>query len=615
MLEILTSELVDALKDAIKSQYGDVELPPLSLGLPPQVELGDFTFGVFPLAKPLRKGPPIIAKELAAKVCHPALSKVEAVGPYLNLTVFPDVLFKCLIQSIANPERVYGHNASGGGQTVMVEYSSPNTNKPLHIGHLRNNLLGFSVSRLLEANGYKVVKACLVNDRGIHICKSMLGYQRFFAGQTPESRQQKGDHFVGDIYVAYEKALKAEKESIAAQLSVDGPHGKALSGEALEKAVDERSTLVAETKEMLRQWEAGDEGIRALWRTMNGWVYDGFEKSYRAMGVSFDQYYYESELYQKGREKVLEALKAGMVTKRPDGAVVIDLSAENLDPKVLLRSDGTSLYITQDIGVALQKWEDHQPKRSLYVIANEQDHQMRVLFIILKRMGYAWAEGCYHLSYGMVYLPEGRMKSREGKVVDADDLMAELYAEARQELEKRQADSEEKLSEEELHARAHAVGMGGVKFFFLKINPRKDFVFNPAESIQFQGDTGPYIQYTHARIRSILRKASAQGHAPAAPLDAVAMKTLGNLEERALARTLIDFPRVVAEAGEKMLPSSIASYLLEVAAAFNKFYHEHQVLRAADEATLRARLALSSATAQVLNSGLTLLGIVAPEAM
>jgi len=303
------------------------------------------------------------------------------------------------------------------------------------------------------------------------------------------------------------------------------------------------------------------------------------------------------------------------VTRRPDGATVIDLTEEKLDPKVLLRSDGTSLYITQDIGVALQKWDDYQPARSIYVIGNEQDHQMKVLFIILKRMGYAWAEGCYHLSYGMVYLPEGRMKSREGKVVDADDLMEELYQEAREELERRQADSEEKLSPEELEARARAVGLGGIKFFFLKTNPRKDFTFNPAESIQFQGDTGPYVQYTHARIKSMLRKAEALGHAPASPFDKTAMESLGNLEERGLARVLIDFPRVVSEASEKLMPSTVASYLVELSAAFNKFYHEHQVLRASDENTLRSRLALAGATAQVLATGLTLLGITAPEAM
>lgn len=613
MLDRLKAELVDALTAAIHARFGAVELPPLVLGLPPQVELGDFTFGVFPLAKPLRKGPPIIARELAEAVTHPALVKVEAVGPYLNLTVAPPVLFQALIQSVLHSSLPFGFHTTGHGKRVMVEYSSPNTNKPLHIGHLRNNLLGYSVSRILAAVGYDVIKACLVNDRGIHICKSMLGYQRFFAGQTPQSRQQKGDHFVGEIYVTYEKALKAEKDALAASLSSEG-----LTGEALEKAVDAGSPLLQATHELLRQWEAGNPEVRALWETMNGWVYEGFEQTYREMGVSFDQYYYESQLYQSGRARVLEALERGLVTRRPDGAVAIDLSEDGLDPKVLLRADGTSLYITQDIGVALQKWADHQPERSIYVIGNEQDHQMKVLFIILKRLGYAWASGCFHLSYGMVSLPEGRMKSREGKVIDADDLMHEMVKEAREELDKRQTEDGEVLQEAELQDRARAVAMGGIKFFFLKTNPRKDFMFNPAESIQFQGDTGPYVQYTHARIKSILRKAAERGHVlsdETMVAGSGALETLGNLEERGLARTLVDFPRVVAEAAERLQPSSIASQLLEVAAAFNKFYHEHQILRATDTQTLMGRLALAAATARVLATGLELLGIEAPEAM
>lgn len=610
MLDILRQELQDAMKDAVVACFGPGEYPPLPMSLPPQVEQGDFTFGIFPLAKPLRKGPPLLAKELASHFCHPAVDKVEAVGPYLNLFLNPAALAKILLKSVFASETRFGFQNIGKGQRVMVEFSSPNTNKPLHIGHMRNNLLGWSASQLLGALGFEVVKACLVNDRGIHICKSMLGYHRFFGGVTPASRQQKGDHFVGDIYVAYEKALKAEKEAIAASLADSG-----LKGDALDAEVGRRSPLVQETQEWLRRWEAGDPELRQLWSQMNGWVYEGFEQTYREMGVSFDRYYYESQLYLKGRALVLEALEKGIVERRADGAVVIELSQDGLDPKVLLRSDGTSLYITQDIGVALEKWEEYQPSRSVYVIGNEQDHQMKVLFITLKRMGYAWADGMYHLSYGMVNLPDGRMKSREGRVIDADDLLAEMQQVARAELVRRMTESGEPLSEQALEQRSRMVALGGIKFFFLKINPRKDFIFNPQESIQFQGDTGPYIQYTHARIKSILRKAAEAQLSPAQAMQERGTEGLGNLEERALMRVLVEFPRVVAESAERFMPSTLCTYLLDLAGAFNKFYHDHSVLKAETEQLIVARLGLSAATAQVLATGLELLGIPAPEEM
>lgn len=610
MLDILRQELQDAMKEAVIACFGPGDYPSLPMTLPPQVEQGDFTFGIFPLAKPLRKGPPLLAKELAARYCHPAVARVEAVGPYLNLFMHPGALAQVLLKSVFASEMRFGFHASGKGQRVMVEFSSPNTNKPLHIGHMRNNLLGWSTSQLLHAMGYEVIKACLVNDRGIHICKSMLGYHTFFAGQTPTSRNQKGDHFVGDIYVAYEKALKAEKDAIASSLKDSG-----LSGDALDAEVSRRSPLMQETQEWLRRWEAGDAPIRQLWQQMNGWVYEGFEETYRSMGVAFDRYYYESELYLKGRALVLDALEKGIVERRADGAVVIELSQDGLDPKVLLRSDGTSLYITQDIGVALEKWEQYQPARSVYVIGNEQDHQMKVLFITLKRMGYAWAEGMYHLSYGMVNLPDGRMKSREGRVIDADDLLREMQQVARAELERRMAESGEALSEEALAQRSRMVALGGIKFFFLKINPRKDFIFNPQESIQFQGDTGPYIQYTHARIKSIVRKAAEQQLSPTQALGPNGTDGLGNLEERALVRVMLDFPRVVAESAERYMPSTLCTYLLDLAGAFNKFYHEHSVLKAESQQLIVARLGLAAATAQVLATGLELLGIPAPEEM
>lgn len=616
MLDSLKQELLTAIAAAIKAGFGDVALPPLSLSLPPQADLGDFTFETFPLAKVLRRAPPMIAATLQKHLQHPALKQAVAAGAYLNLTLEPEEVFGRLVRATRESDKPFGTHSTYTGKRVMVEYSSPNTNKPLHIGHLRNNLLGWSVTRILEAVGYQVVRACLVNDRGIHICKSMLGYQKFFAPKTPSSEGIKGDHFVGDCYVAFEKARKAEEEQLKARLTAEG-----LTGDALDKALDEQSVLMQEARAMLRAWEEGDAQTLELWRTMNAWVYAGFEATYQAMGVSFDRFYYESELYSRGKAIVLDALAAGKVVRRPDGAVVMDLSSEGLDPKVLLRSDGTSLYITQDIGVALQKWDDYHCNRSIYIIGNEQDHQMRTLFLTLKHLGYAFADGLYHLSYGMVELPEGRMKSREGRVVDTDDLIADLSRTAREELLKRiQSDGdgtseEPRLSDDALQRRAYAVAMGGIKFFFLKVNPRRDFTFHPADSIQFQGDTGPYIQYTHARIRSMLRKAAAMGLDPHHAAEAGGLRTLGNAEERALLRCLMDYPRAVLEAAEKMQPSTLATWMLEAAAAFNRFYHAHPVLKAEQTEVILGRLALAEATAVILARALDLLGIEAPEEM
>jgi arginyl-tRNA synthetase len=619
MLESLKRDLLAALHKAITDRFGAIEVPPLALGLPPSVDLGDFTFGVFPLAKPLRKPPPVIAKELKEELDRSLpgskLSRIDAVGPYLNLTVEPAVLFEALCESIRDAEQPFGLSRAHAGKRAMVEFSSPNTNKPLHLGHIRNCVLGDASSHLLQAVGYEVIRACLVNDRGIQICQSMLAYQKSFAGRTPASRNQKGDHLVGDCYVAFSQALKKEKAELRARLTEEG-----LKDEALEQRIDAESVLLRESRELLRRWEAGDPDVRALWRQMNDWVLEGHNETYRRLGIAFDRFYFESELYTKGRQMVLDALERGQVQRREDGSVFIDLSAEGLDTKVLLRRDGTSLYITQDLGVAQQKWADYQPERSIYVIANEQDHQMRVLFEILKKLGFPGAAGLYHLSYGMVNLPEGRMKSREGNVVDADDLLDEMFTKARETAAEknqlRQSDEGgEAPSELELEARARAVTLGAIKFFMLKTNPRKDFVFNPEESVDFQGDTGPYVQYTHARIRSILRKGAARGVTVTATRTLETYRPLGNPEERSLARVLSDFPRVVSEAAEKLLPSSIATYLLDLAAAFNRFYHHHSVLGAPEPEVVLARLALTEATGIVLARGLNLLGIEAPDAM
>ncbi len=610
MIQSLIDDIIQAVVQVLRERHGDVALPDLVIEPAPRADLGDLSLPTFPLARVLRQAPARIAAELAEALEVSSLARVEAAGPYLNLTFRPEVLFRELVTAVKESDPPYGFSRAFAGHRAMVEFSSPNTNKPLHIGHVRNIVLGWSICRLLEAVGHEVVKVCLVNDRGIHICKSMWAYQHLFAGETPESRGQKGDHFVGDCYVAFGEALEKEQEELKARLAREG-----VPTEEMASLLESESRLVAETREMLRRWEAGDEEVRRLWQMMNEWVYAGFDETYRRLGVHFDKVYHESDLYQRGRDIVLDALDRGVVVRRDDGSVAIDLSSKGLGEKVLLRSDGTSLYITQDIGLAVQKWEDYHPERSIYVIGNEQNHQMKALFATLKALGFEWADGLQHFSYGMVFLPDGIIKTRKGNVVDADDLMDEMFAKAREKALETSTDDERLPGQAEVDERARVVGLGAIKHYMLKYNPKKEFTFFPEESIQLTGDTGPYVQYTHARIRSILRKADRMGLRPEMAEAAGGFATLGNEDERDLARILLAFPSTVAGAARTLSPSMVAKYLAELAAAFNRFYHNHSVLRAETKALQLGRLALSDATSLVLARGLDLLGIEAPEVM
>lgn len=601
------------------------DLPALELSPPPRVDLGDFAVPCFPLARSLRRPPPAIAQALAEALSGPGgdglLARAEAAGPYLNLTLDRGALFSALVGDVLARGEEYGKDGGGAGRPVMVEFSSPNTNKPQHLGHVRNNVLGDAVSRILAANGHRVVRANLVNDRGIHICKSMLAYQRWGQGRTPESEGIKGDHFVGEYYVLFEKAHKAEVAAEAQRIRESGEQPDPALAEQL---ATERSATLQDARALLRRWEAGEPEVRALWQRMNAWVLEGFSETYRRMGIAFDRYYFESETYLLGRETVLSGVERGVLQRREDGSVWIDLSAEDLGEKLLLRRDGTSVYMTQDVGTALLKMRDYGLARSIYVVASEQDHHFQVLFSALRRMGYAWADHLHHLSYGMVYLPEGRMKTREGTVVDADALMTEVVDAVRDLVTSRAEEhgrdggegsaavaEQARLAAEITDEIAVPVGLGALRFYLLRFNPRSDVTFNPRESVSLQGDTGPYVQYTAARIPGIEEKARAEGVDEAG----ADLSLLGNPEELALAAALGRYPEVVREAGEKLNPSLVASFLLELARAFNKFYKQHRVVGAESAPLAGARLGLSRACGQVLRNGLGLLGIEAPSRM
>jgi arginyl-tRNA synthetase len=480
------------------------------------------------------------------------------------------------------------------GKKVMVEYSSPNTNKPLHLGHIRNNLLGFSVAEILAAAGYDVVKVNLVNDRGIHICKSMLAWQRYGNGETPKSSGLKGDHLVGKYYVIFDREYKKEIEELKA------------SGQTEDEA-KKNALLIKEAQEMLQQWEAGDEEVINLWETMNSWVYAGFDETYKKLGVSFDKFYYESDTYLLGKDIIEEGLQKGVFFSKPDNSVWIDLTADGLDEKLVLRSDGTSVYMTQDLGTAQLKYNDYHMDKSIYVVGNEQDYHFKVLFTILKRLGKEGAEGLYHLSYGMVDLPSGKMKSREGTVVDADDLMDEMIKTAAEYTEA--AGKVEGFTEDEKQQLYYTIGMGALKYFLLKVDPKKRLLFDPNESVDFQGHTGPFIQYTHARIRSVLSRANytfiykEEKH-----------ETLAT-EERDLIVALTRFPEIIKSAAESYSPAIVANYVYELAKTFNKFYHEKSILQAEDDATKQFRLQLSAASGKVISKAMGFLGIEVPERM
>lgn len=568
----MRAAIVDAVARAFETQI-DPEL--VSIETPPDPTLGDLAFPMFPFARVLRTGPPQIAARIADALTEQDIA-ASAAGPYVNVRlargqVAGDVLSSCLTQG-----GEYGHGSMLEGERVTVEFSSPNTNKPLHLGHLRNNALGTATVRLLRANGASVRAVNLVNDRGIHICKSMLAYQKFGNGETPESSGIKGDKLVGNYYVRFAEWAKTD-----------------------DSAEDQ-------AREMLRAWEAGDEAVVSLWREMNRWVLSGIQETYRTTGIEFDAIYYESQTYTSGKDEIKRGLEAGVFARDDDGSVWIDLESINLDRKILLRSDGTSVYVTQDIGTVIARYNDSPFDRMIYVVGSEQNYHFRVLFHVLETLGYEWAPQLHHLSYGMVNLPEGKMKSREGTVVDADDLIAELQSIALKEIETKEREGTIDNKEDT----ALAIAVGALHYFLLQVSPAKDMIFDPRESLSFTGDTGPYLQYTGARISSLLRKAERQGlDNDAFSLDSLAQNALGLDAEWALVRAIGSFPEIVEQAGRELAPSLLVSFLYDLARKFSGYYHEVQVLAAPDEGIRRARVALVAAVRQVLMNGMELLNI------
>ena len=559
---------------------------------------GDLTLVVFPFIKAAKKSPEATAEEIGSWLLQhtPELSSYNVIKGFLNLS-FSASYWLNTLQDIAGDTDFGLFEAGESAPLVMIEYSSPNTNKPLHLGHIRNNLLGFSLSRIVAANGCRVVKTNIVNDRGIHICKSMLAWQKWGKGETPESSGKKGDHLVGDYYVLFDKNYKQELAELQKQ------------GLSLEEA-ENTSHLMQEAREMLRAWEAGDSEIRSLWETMNNWVYLGFDESYAKLGVDFDKIYYESQTYLSGKEKVLEGLDKGIFYRNDDGSVWADLSSDGLDQKLLLRADGTSVYMTQDIGTAALRFEEYPIDKMIYVVGNEQNYHFKVLSILLDKLGFAWGKDLVHFSYGMVELPEGKMKSREGTVVDADDLIEEMISTARETSE--ELGKLDSCSSEEAADIARIVGLGALKYFILKVDPRKNMTFNPKESIDFNGNTGPFIQYTYARIRSVLRKAEELGYR--AQVQEQLADRLSD-KELSLIKNLYEFPVVVKEAGNSYSPAVIANYVYELAKEYNQFYHDYSVLYETNSDLRDFRILLSDQTAKVIRMALYLLGIEVPERM
>lgn len=596
---MIEQQLSAAIRSAIQTLYGVAIAPEQAVLQKTKKEFeGHLTLVVFPFLRISKKTPEQTAQEIGEYLLEheSSVASFNVIKGFLNLTIAGSNWIEML--NAMHAQETYGitHPAEEA-PLVMIEYSSPNTNKPLHLGHVRNNLLGYSLSEILKANGNRVIKTNIVNDRGIHICKSMLAWQKWGEGVTPESSGKKGDHLVGDFYVMFDKHYREEVGQLVA------------SGLSKEEA-EARSPLMAEAREMLRRWEAGDAEVRELWNRMNGWVYDGFDRTYKRLGVDFDKIYYESETYLEGREKVLEGLKKGLFYRRDDGSVWADLRPEGLDEKILLRSDGTSVYMTQDIGTAKLRFDDYPIDRMIYVVGNEQNYHFQVLSILLDKLGFAFGKGLIHFSYGMVELPEGKMKSREGTVVDADDLMDEMIATARDisnELGKLDG-----LSPSEADDIIRVIGLGSLKYFILKVDPRKNMTFNPKESIDFNGNTGSFIQYTYARIRSVLRKAEEQGLVIPEQLPT---DTPVNAKEQTLIGSLADFASTVKEAGETYSPACIANYVYDLVREFNQFYHDYTILGESDERIRQLRLTLSAETAKIVRSAMSLLGIEMPERM
>ena len=603
----IEQKLVSSVIGGLKALYGqDVPAAQVQLQKTKKEFEGHLTLVVFPFLRMSKKGPEQTAQEIGEylQANEPSVAAFNVIKGFLNLTIASSAWIE-LLNGI-HADKQYGIvAATDNSPLVMIEYSSPNTNKPLHLGHVRNNLLGNALANIVAANGNKVVKTNIVNDRGIHICKSMLAWQKYGNGETPESSGKKGDHLIGDYYVSFDKHYKAEVKELMAKFQSEGMNEE----EAKAKAETE-SPLMKEAREMLVKWEANDPEVRALWKKMNDWVYAGFDETYRMMGVTFDKIYYESNTYLEGKEKVMEGLEKGFFYRKEDGSVWADLTGEGLDHKLLLRADGTSVYMTQDIGTAKLRFADYPIDKMIYVVGNEQNYHFQVLSILLDKLGFEWGKGLVHFSYGMVELPEGKMKSREGTVVDADDLMAEMIDTAKE--TSNELGKLDGLTKEEADNIARIVGLGALKYFILKVDARKNMTFNPKESIDFNGNTGPFIQYTYARIQSVLRKAKEAGIEIPAQLPAGI--ELSEKEE-GLIQMVADFAAIVKQAGEDYSPSIIANYTYDLVKEYNQFYHDFSILREENEAVKVFRLALSENVAKVIRLGMGLLGIEVPDRM
>ena len=603
----IEQQIINAALAAVKELYGQ-EVPEKMVQLQKTKKEfeGNLTLVVFPFLKISRKKPDETAREIGEYIkqnCE-AIADFNAVGGFLNL-VIDKKAWLALLSEMNQNEKFGEKPVTEASPLVMIEYSSPNTNKPLHLGHVRNNLLGWSLAQIMEANGNRVVKTNIVNDRGIHICKSMLAWLKFGNGETPETSGKKGDHLIGDYYVAFDKHYRAEVAELKAKFVAEG-----MDEEQAEKKAKEESPLIKEAHEMLVKWEQNDPEVRALWKKMNDWVYAGFDETYKALGVGFDKIYYESNTYLVGKKKVEEGLAKGLFFRKDDNSVWADLPNEGLDQKLLLRSDGTSVYMTQDIGTAEMRFNDFPIDKMIYVVGNEQNYHFQVLSILLDRLGFKWGKELVHFSYGMVELPNGKMKSREGTVVDADDLIAAMVADAKQTSE--ELGKFKDMSEEERNEIARIVGLGALKYFILKVDARKNMLFNPEESIDFNGNTGPFIQYTYARIRSILRKAQAEGISIPATLEGTMPL---NEKEIELIQKLNEFGAAVEQAGKDYSPSGIANYCYELTKAFNQFYHDYSILGADTEEEKVVRLVLAQNVGKTLKNGMALLGIEVPERM
>ena len=603
----IEQKLVSSVIGGLKALYGqDVPAAQVQLQKTKKEFEGHLTLVVFPFLRMSKKGPEQTAQEIGEylQANEPSVAAFNVIKGFLNLTIASSAWIE-LLNGI-HADKQYGIvAATDNSPLVMIEYSSPNTNKPLHLGHVRNNLLGNALANIVAANGNKVVKTNIVNDRGIHICKSMLAWQKYGNGETPESSGKKGDHLIGDYYVSFDKHYKAEVKELMAKFQSEG-----MNEEEAKAKAEAESPLMKEAREMLVKWEANDPEVRALWKKMNDWVFAGFDETYRMMGVTFDKIYYESNTYLEGKEKVMEGLEKGFFYRKEDGSVWADLTGEGLDHKLLLRADGTSVYMTQDIGTAKLRFADYPIDKMIYVVGNEQNYHFQVLSILLDKLGFEWGKGLVHFSYGMVELPEGKMKSREGTVVDADDLMAEMIDTAKE--TSNELGKLDGLTKEEADNIARIVGLGALKYFILKVDARKNMTFNPKESIDFNGNTGPFIQYTYARIQSVLRKAKEAG------LEIPAQLPVGielSEKEEGLIQMVADFAAIVKQAGEDYSPSIIANYTYDLVKEYNQFYHDFSILREENEAVKIFRLALSENVAKVVRLGMGLLGIEVPDRM